>query len=207
MNLSAILLFALAIALVSGGKYLVGRLLGPRDIRADHQIWDRLLNTLVGFWSPVGNPEEAMTKVFSMGRKDPQHIGFTTVFRATIGWRFGYLVVVAAVVAFSVHLELTDDMAGQTPVMYYLLLGGFLIWGGVYMWLFRVEIKDDDLSCTHFSLFQRHFDLADLTGAKKTRDGYQLRFTGWRKISVPLFIEGHDTFKAIIIARLDKNER
>ena len=54
-------------------------------------------------------------------------------------------------------------------------------------------------------LTQRHFDLWDLTAAKTTRDGYALYFTKNRKISVPRFVEGHDAFKALSIARLETN--
>ena len=82
-----------------------------------------------------------------------------------------------------------------------------LIWAGMYMWIFRLEIDDDDMSCTSALLVQRHFDLWDLEAANTTRDGYTLHFGKNRKISVPRFVEGHDAFKALIIARLDTNAR
>ncbi|MFL4469425.1 hypothetical protein ACERZ8_05890 [Tateyamaria armeniaca] len=207
MILVAFFVIALNVALYFGGAYIAKRLIGPRDIRTDRTMWDRLLNTLIGFWSPVGNPEEAIGNVFAVGRKTPQTIGSTQVFRATVGWRYGYIALMPLLVAFVAYLELFTEFAGQTPVHYYLMMLAFLIWGGIYIWTFRLEIDQDEMSCTTAMLVQREFDLWDLTSAKTTRDGFTLHFAGRSRISVPRFIEGHDTFKALIIERLDINAR
>ncbi len=205
MNLVTLLVLATSLGVFLLSRRLARKLTGPHDIREDRTMLMRLLNALVGFWSPIGNPEEAIGNVFSVGRKTPQQVDDTLVFRATVGWRYGYLALIPFVIGFIVYLETGTHLAGQTPAIYYLIMVGFLIWAGAYMWIFRLEIDVDDMSCTSALLTQRQFDLWDLTAAKTTRDGYTLYFTKNRKISVPRFIEGHDAFKALIIARLDTN--
>jgi len=52
-----------------------------------------------------------------------------------------------------------------------------------------------------------HFDLWQLTSAKKTKDDFTLRFTGRTRISVPPFTEGRGVFRTRIMARLETNGR
>ena len=205
MNLITLLVLAASLGVFLLSRRVARKLTGPHDIREDRTMRNRLLNALVGFWSPIGNPEEAIGNVFSVGRKAPQQVAGTLVFRTTVGWRYGYLALIPFVIGFIVYLETRTDLSGETPASIYMIMVAMLIWLGVYMWKFRLEIDVDDMSCTSALLFQKHFDLWDLTAAKTTRDGYTLYFTKNRKISVPRFIEGHDAFKQMIITRLDTN--
>jgi len=205
MNLITLLVIPASVGLFLLSRRFVRKLTGPHDIREDRTMLMRLLNALVGLWSPIGNPEEAIGNVFAVGRKTPQHVDGILVFRTTVGWRYGYLALIPLVIGFIIYLETGTDLSGQTPGIYYLIMTGLLIWAGIYMWIFRLEIDVDDMSCTSALLTPKHFDLWDLTEAKTTRDGYTLYFTKNRKISVPRFIEGHEAFKALIIARLETN--
>ena len=177
----------------------------PRDIREEKSLSQRIFMAAFGVLSPVGNPEENLGTIFALGRKDARTEGTATVFRATAGWRYGYLVLMPFLVAFVVHLETSTSIAGQTPAVYYLAMAGFLAWVGVYMWRFRLAIDGIDMTCTTTMMMTRHYDLSRLVRAENTRDGYTLYFDDKRKVAIPRFLEGHDLLKDFLIGQLEDN--
>ncbi|WP_299684700.1 hypothetical protein [uncultured Tateyamaria sp.] len=204
------ILYLILFGIISVGMMFVQKKLGalihgPRDIREEKGLFQRIFIAVFGVLSPVGNPEENLGTIFALGRKDARTEGTATVFRAAAGWRYGYLILMPFLIAFAIHLELGSNVAGQTPVGMYLLIGGLLIWCGVYMWRFRLVIDGIDMSCTTGTLMTKHFDLTELIRAQTTRDGYQLTFEDGRKISIPRFLEGHDLLRDFLIGQLEDN--
>ena len=56
MNLVMLLVLAASVGVFLLSRSVVRKLIGPHDIREDRTMLMRLLNALVGFWSPIGNP-------------------------------------------------------------------------------------------------------------------------------------------------------
>ena len=171
-----------------------------RDIRKKDNLAVRIGKEAFDLALPAGNPRADMATVFAFGKKQPQRSEGVTTFRATSGWRYGFLAVSAFLVYLCTQIE-------QGPLIYYIVGGGGLIWCGIYMWVFRLEIDGSDMVCTT-PLFQvRHFDLALLKTVRETQDGYKLRFEDGRKVTVPQFLEGHGFFKKMMIETLEINSR
>ncbi|WP_299296205.1 hypothetical protein [uncultured Tateyamaria sp.] len=186
-------------------RFIGGHLGGERDIRKGESLIFRLIKAGIETFSPVGNPEDNIATIFSVGRSLPQQEGDAIVFRATAGWRYGYLALMPFVIGFAIYLELSSGLSGQTPLDMYLLIAGMLVWCGVYMWKFRLVVDGVDMTCTSGLLMQRRFDLSRMTSAKNTRDGYKLYFDDGRRIGIPRFLEGHDLLKAFLIEQLEDN--
>jgi len=204
--LTYIILFAIfSFGMSRMQRYIGAHLGGDRDIRKEESLIFRVIKAGIETFSPVGNPEGNIATIFSVGRSMPRQEGSAIVFRATSGWRYGYLALMPFVIAFAIYFELSTGMSGQTPFEMYLLIGGFLIWGGFYMWRFRLTVDGIDMTCTTAWLTQRSFDLTRMTGAKNTRNGYRLYFDDGRNIAVPRFLEGHDLLKAFLIEQLEDN--
>ena len=171
-----------------------------RDIRKKDGLLKRIGLEAIDFASPVGNPRANMETVFAFGKKQPLRTGNVTVFQATKGWRYGYI----AVVAFLIYLCTQTEVG---PLFYYVIGGGTLLWCGIYMWRFRLEIDGSRMICTTPTLRTKEFDLALLDSVRETQDGYKLRFADGRKVTVPQFLEGHGFFKKMMIQTLEINGR
>ena len=177
----------------------------PRDIREEKTLGQRIFMAAFGVLSPVGNPEENLGTIFSVGRKDARTEGTATVFRTTAGWRYGFPVLVPFLIAFVFYLETQTDFAGQTSPLFYAAILAAFVWMMVYIWRFRLSIDGLDMTCTNGLLMSRHFDLDKLTRAETTRDGFTLYFSDGRKIAIPRFIEGHDLLRDFVIGELEAN--
>lgn len=169
-----------------------------RDIRKEDGLAVRIGKEAFDLALPMGNPQADMMTVFSFGKKQPERVDSVTVFRATSGWRYGFIVVTAFLVYLCTQME-------QGPLIHYLVIGGGLLWCGIYMWRFRLEIDGKDMVCTTHTLQIKHFDLNLLKSIRYTQDGYKLRFTDGRRLTVPQFLEGHDHFKRKMIETLEIN--
>ena len=177
----------------------------PRDIREEKTLAQRIFMAAFGVLSPVGNPEENLSTIFSVGRKDARTEGTATVFRAAAGWRYGFLILVPFLIAFVIHLETQTDFAGQTSPLFYAGIMIAFIWMAIYIWRFRLAIDGLDMTCTTGTLMTRHFDLDTLIRVETTRDGYALYFENGRKLAIPRFLEGHDLLKDFLIGQLEDN--
>ena len=186
-------------------REFVGGIHAPRDIREEKSLSQRIFMAGFGVLSPVGNPEENLGTIFSVGRKDARTEGTATVFRAAAGWRYGFLILVPLLVAYVFHLETQTDFAGQTSPLFYASILATFVWMAVYIWRFRLAIDGLDMTCTTGTLMTKHFDLDQLIRAENTRDGYKLYFEDGRKVSIPRFLEGHDLLKDFLIGQLEDN--
>ena len=171
-----------------------------RDIRKKDNLAVRIGKEAFDFALPMGNPQADMATVFAFGKKQPQRIDDTMIFRATTGWRYGFIAVTAFLMYLSTQLE-----AG--PLIYYIVGGGGLLWCGIYMWVFRLEISGTQMVCTKGNLTAGHYDLALLHSVRDTKDGYKLRFSDGQRLTVPQFLEGHGVLRKLMIEALDANGR
>ena len=186
-------------------RSFVGGMNAPRDIREEESLIKRIAVACYGALSPVGNPQDNLATIFKFGRKDARTEGTASVFQATAGWRFGFLLVLPLLGWFTVYIESQTDIGGQTPYMFYLLVSAGLFYTGVYIWRFRLVIDGIDMTCTTNLLMTRHFDLTKLVRAETKQDGYTLHFEDGRKIAIPRFLEGHDLLRDFLIGQLEDN--
>ena len=186
-------------------RSFVGGMNAPRDIREEESLTKRVALAGFGVLSPMGNPQENLATVFKFGRKDGRTDGSATVFQATAGWRYGFILVVPLLAWFAVYIESQTNLGGQTPYMFYLMIAGVMLYTGVYIWRFRLVIDGIDMTCTSHLLMTRHFDLTKLTRAETKQDGYTLYFENTRKIAIPRFLEGHDLLRDFLIGQLEDN--
>lgn len=206
LPLIAVALFWIAMWFVTRRlRTFVGGFSAPRDIREEQSLAHRILMAAFGVLSPVGNPHENLATIFAFGRKDARSEGTATVFRATIGWRYGFLIASPFLMLLAVYIETQTDLGGQTPMAFYLLILGTLIYTAFYIWRFRLAIDGIDMTCTTGTLMTRHYDLTQLVRAEITKDGFKLYFADGRKIAVPRFIEGHDLLRDFMIGQLEDN--
>ena len=186
-------------------RSFVGGMNAPRDIREEESLTKRVAMAGFGVLLPVGNPQENLATIFAFGRKDGRSEGSATVFQATAGWRYGFLLVLPLLAWFTVYIESQTDIGGQTPYNFYLLVAAGLLYTGVYIWRFRLVIDGIDMTCTTNFLMTRHFDLTQLIRAETKQDGYTLYFADGRKIAIPRFLEGHDLLRDFLIGQLEDN--
>lgn len=186
-------------------RSFVGGMNAPRDIREEESLAKRVAVAGFGVLSPVGNPQDNLATIFKFGRKDARTEGTASVFRATAGWRYGFLLVLPLLAWFTVYIESQTDIGGQTPYNFYLLIALGLAYTGVYIWRFRLVIDGIDMTCTSNLLMTRQFDLSKLVRAQTKQDGYTLYFEDGRKIAIPRFVEGHDLLKDFLIGQLEDN--
>ena len=96
-------------------RSFVGGMNAPRDIREEESLTKRVAMAGFGVLSPVGNPQENLATIFAFGRKDGRSEGSATVFQATAGWRYGFLLVLPLLAWFTVYIESQTDHGGATP--------------------------------------------------------------------------------------------
>lgn len=203
--------YILLYAVLAGVGWLVKRcfhapMLTPgRDIREGEPLLSRVANAAVGFLSPVGNPHDNLSTIFARGRSMPRQVGSAIEFRATSGWRYGFIGCAIFLLVFCINLELTTELSGQTPMDMYLLIVGIMAYGIAYVWRFRLAVDGVDLSVMNGLFMTRHFELTELTGVRRTREGYKMYFADRRSISVPFFVEGHDMLRDFLIGQLEDN--
>ena len=203
-------LAALAIAMTvifAIGILALIRVSRGRDIRAPDSPLERLFLDLVQEAVPYTRLQAKVEQVYSFGKADPMRDGRALVFRATIGWRLGYLAGLVFVIFFCSRIEADPATAGQTPAFIHGMGAMALVSCGVYLWWFRLRIDGNDLTCTTGTLRTRRFDLALLDEVRKTKDGYRMRFSDGAMVTLPQFLEGRDVLLGVLIRTLERNGR
>ncbi|MEM6760879.1 MAG: hypothetical protein AAF601_15505 [Pseudomonadota bacterium] len=207
LMVAAAVLIPLWLAKVAG-KALWQRLFGEplmagQDIRSSDGVLTRMSNAAIGIASPVGNPTDNLSTIFAFGRKQPKQEGHTTVFRAPVGWKYGFCAVVGFLVYFCFHFERTAN--APTPWDMYVIGAAMLGYMAAYIWRFRVTIDGTQLTAMNFFFATFRYDLTLMLGARRTKDGYKLYFSDGRVARLPLFIEGHDVLIQFLSEELEAN--
>ncbi|MDA7423310.1 hypothetical protein [Thalassococcus lentus] len=173
------------------------------DIRKREPAGNRILKAGADVVSPVGNPQKYVEAIYSLGESHAARDGDALVFRANPGWRYGFLVGFAVIFYMLVYEGL------HTPAAWVAFFGinGGLIWLGMYIWTFRVEIEDSTLRYLDLSFVNKSQDLAFLLGAEDFGDSYKLHFQDGASVFIPRYVEGHDTLRRIILETLSINGR
>ncbi len=179
----------------------------PRDIRVPKPILERLVEVGVDWFSPVGNPTTSLETIYSAGRKGPQYSGKTSIFKAKLGWRIGVLPMITFLMWVTFKTTISDSDYAVMDWFVVLAVTALSIWVVFYVFAFRVEVLENEIRCMGPFFDVKTYDLARLTKAEDFGDSYALRFDCGGRVSIPNYVEGHDTLKKLILHALKVNGR
>ncbi|SMX26115.1 hypothetical protein TRP8649_00188 [Pelagimonas phthalicica] len=179
----------------------------PRDIRENEHLSWRILKEAAGIASPIGNPKEALAKVYDLGRDAPRRRGRKLVFRPKAGMRYGIFPACVFLIGFTFWFSGEDAQYSFEDWLMILGVTGLSIWLSFYAWSYRLEILDHELRAMTRWFDMKTYDLARLSEAKVDDDGFEFRFDCGNSVSVPLFVEGRSTLREIIVETLRINGR